>query len=68
MDNSKRDEFNVKTRKKGIIYFIKRLFNFLPVETIIKTSSGSYDVEIRISQRKMKRMVDEICLSAISSL
>ena len=68
MDNKGRDELTTMTRKKGILYFIKKLFNFLPVETVIKTSSGVYDVEIKISQRKMKKMVDEICLSTISSL
>lgn len=68
MDNKGRDELTTKTQRKGVLYFIKKFFNFLPVETVIRTSSGVYGVEIKISHRKMKKMVDEICLSTISSL
>ena len=59
---------NIETKRRGVIYFLKRIFNFIPVETHIKTSSADYNVEIKISKRKMKKIVDDICLHAISSL
>ena len=67
MDHLGKEE-NVKTQKKGFIYFLRRIFNFIPVETHIRTASEDYDVEIKISKRRMKKIVDEICLRAISSL
>ena len=59
---------SVKIKRKGIVYLIKKLFHGLPFETNIKTASGAYDVEIKISQKQMKKIVDKICNGIIESI
>ena len=66
--NSNENSGSVKIKRKGLVYFIKKILHMLPFETNIKTASGAYDVEIKISQNQMKKIVDKICDGVVESI